>query len=154
MPASSMRAGSLYALTNAGMRRCCSECARKKKKCDGLTPCRCVILSASPATGLVGMRENAFLREFFGCVGFLPLTTPSHIRGVMVKMMTLSTVQQQLGALHDAPDQGQFGAIFTEDGITTENQLLTGPSACTFWCAVGVGAVVNGSPVESVRTCR
>ncbi|CAM9651184.1 unnamed protein product, partial [Ectocarpus sp. 4 AP-2014] len=107
-------------------------------------------LSASPATGLVGMRENAFLGEFFGCVGFLPLTTPSHIRGVMVKMMTLSTIQQQLGALHVSPDQGQFGANFTEDAVNTGNQLLTGPSACIFWCAVGVGAVVKGSPVESV----
>ena len=36
--------------------------------------CRCR-LSASPATGLVGMRENAFLNDFFGCVGFFPLTT-------------------------------------------------------------------------------
>ena len=31
--------------------------------------------SASPATGLVGMQENGFLSDFFGCVGFLPLTT-------------------------------------------------------------------------------
>ncbi|CAM9281330.1 unnamed protein product [Ectocarpus sp. 8 AP-2014] len=107
-------------------------------------------LSASPATGLVGMEENAFLNDFFGCVGFLPLTTPSDIRGAMVRMMSLSTVQQQLGALRDSPDQGQFGTIFTEDDITTGNQLLTGPSCCTFWCAVGIGAVVKGSPVESV----
>ncbi|CAN0460164.1 unnamed protein product, partial [Ectocarpus sp. 8 AP-2014] len=26
-------------------------------------------LSASPATGLVGMQENAFLSDFFGCNG-------------------------------------------------------------------------------------
>lgn len=32
-------------------------------------------LSPSPATGLVGMQENAFLSDFFACVGFLPLTT-------------------------------------------------------------------------------
>ncbi|CAN0516008.1 unnamed protein product, partial [Ectocarpus sp. 8 AP-2014] len=32
-------------------------------------------LSTSPAIGLVGMQENAFLIDFFGCVGFLPLTT-------------------------------------------------------------------------------
>lgn len=36
------------------------------------TRCR---LSASPATGLVGLQENSFLSDFFGCVGFLPLTT-------------------------------------------------------------------------------
>ena len=32
-------------------------------------------LSASPATGLVGMRENTFLCDFFGSVGFLPLAS-------------------------------------------------------------------------------
>ncbi|CBJ29982.1 expressed unknown protein [Ectocarpus siliculosus] len=31
--------------------------------------------SASPATGLVGMQENACLSDFFGCIGFMPLTT-------------------------------------------------------------------------------
>ncbi|CAN0535821.1 unnamed protein product, partial [Ectocarpus sp. 12 AP-2014] len=31
--------------------------------------------SASPATGLVGMRENVFLSNFFDSVGFLPLAT-------------------------------------------------------------------------------
>ncbi|CAM9999092.1 unnamed protein product, partial [Ectocarpus fasciculatus] len=97
------------------------------------------------------MQENAYLSDFFGCVGCLPLTTPSHIRGAMVRMMTGPTAQQRLGALHDSPEQGQFGAVFTEDGITAGNQCSTGPSACTFWCAVGVGALVKGSPVESVR---
>jgi len=38
------------------------------------TSARCR-LNASPATGLVGMQENGFLSDFFGCVGFLPLTT-------------------------------------------------------------------------------
>ncbi|CAN0123421.1 unnamed protein product [Ectocarpus sp. 6 AP-2014] len=179
MNAGNKKAGSGLAVKSAGMRRGCLECARKKKKCDGLTPCsrcletgaRCTYtkrkwhqrppghqqqphsrgpagmqsiqsssgtlpaggmlalkrfrLSASPATGLVGMQENAFLSDFFGCVGLLPLTTPSHVRGVMVKMMTGPTVQQQLGALHDSLEQGQVGAIFAEDGITTRNQLLT-----------------------------
>lgn len=32
-------------------------------------------LSPSPATGLVGMPENAFLSDYFGCVGFLRFTT-------------------------------------------------------------------------------
>ncbi|CAN0402652.1 unnamed protein product [Ectocarpus sp. 12 AP-2014] len=246
MCAGSKEAGSVLALTNAGMRRSCSECVRKKRKCDGLAPCsrclkagvpctytkrkwhqhqpghqqqhhsnvpaamqstdssfgtlpaggvltlkryelkedkgcyrrrRCLHalrvisgesplhvctaskdmfcftrfrLGASPATGLVGMQENAFLNDFFGCVGLLPLTTPSHIRGAMVRMMTGPTAQQKLGALHDSSDQGQFGAIFTEDGITTGNKPLAGSSACTFWCAVGIGAVMKGSPVESV----
>ena len=37
--------------------------------------CRRCRLGASPATGLVGMQENGFLSDFFGCVGFLPLAT-------------------------------------------------------------------------------
>ena len=32
-------------------------------------------LSASPATGLVGMQENAFLSDYFACLGFLPLAS-------------------------------------------------------------------------------
>ncbi|CAM9468849.1 unnamed protein product [Ectocarpus fasciculatus] len=116
----------------------------------GTLPLKRLRLSASPATGLVGMQENEFLSDFFGCVGFLPLTTQSHIRGEMVKMMASSAAQHQPGAPHDSTEQGQSGAVFTEDGITTGNQLLPGPSACTFWCAVGVGALVKGSPVESV----
>ena len=32
-------------------------------------------LSASPATGMVGMQENVFLGDFFGCLGILPLAT-------------------------------------------------------------------------------
>lgn len=35
---------------------------------------RRVRLSASPATGLVGMEESSFLGSFFDCLGFLPLT--------------------------------------------------------------------------------
>ncbi|CAN0270947.1 unnamed protein product [Ectocarpus sp. 12 AP-2014] len=117
---------------------------------SGMLPLKRFRLSASPATGLVGMQENVFLSDFFGCVGFFPFTTPSHIRGEMVRMMTLSTAPHRPGASHESPEQGQLGAIFSEDGITTENRLSTGPSACTFWCAVGVGALVKGSPVESV----
>lgn len=43
--------------------------------CGGirLDLCSCR-LSASPATGLVGMQENIFLDNYFRCMGFLPLT--------------------------------------------------------------------------------
>ncbi|CAM9196670.1 unnamed protein product, partial [Ectocarpus fasciculatus] len=179
MDPSNRKDATVLALKNSGMRRGCSECARKKKKCDGLTPCsrclqsgvRCTYskrkwhqgqpghqqepqhnprgpavmqstdsssgaflasgmlplksrfrLGASPATGLVGMQENAFLSDYFGCVGILPLTTPSHIRGAMVKMMTGPIAQKRLGALDDYPEQGRFGTVFTEDGITAGNQ--------------------------------
>ena len=32
-------------------------------------------LSASPATGLIGMPENVLLQYFFECVDFLPFTS-------------------------------------------------------------------------------
>ena len=32
-------------------------------------------LSASPATGLLGMQENVFLNDYFGCLGLLPLAS-------------------------------------------------------------------------------
>ncbi|CAM9364984.1 unnamed protein product [Ectocarpus fasciculatus] len=116
----------------------------------GMLPLKRLKMSASPATGLVGMQENAFLSYFFGCVGFLPFTTRSHIRGAMVRMMTRSTAQHRPGAPQDSPDQAQFGDI-----VSTGYQLSTGPSACTFWCAVGIGALVKGSHVESVANyCR
>ncbi|CAN0372411.1 unnamed protein product, partial [Ectocarpus sp. 13 AM-2016] len=41
----------------------------------GMLPLKRFRWSASPATGLVGMQENACLSDFFGCIGFMPLTT-------------------------------------------------------------------------------
>ncbi|CAN0124148.1 unnamed protein product [Ectocarpus sp. 6 AP-2014] len=204
----SCRKDGKVATNNLGMRKSCSECGRKKRKCDGQTPCsRCVgaglqctyskrkphqrqpqpqhrsnprgpagmkstellhhsssgalhasgmlplkrfRLSASPATGLVGMQENAFLSDFFGCVGFLPLTTQSHIRETMVRIMAPSTTEPELCASHNSFEQDHFDAIPTEDAVTMGNQLSTGLSGCTFWCAVGLGALVKGSPVVSV----
>ncbi|CAN0123290.1 unnamed protein product [Ectocarpus sp. 6 AP-2014] len=194
-----------------GIRRSCSECGRKKKRCDGQRPCRrCVRsdsqctyskrrrsllqphkqthlrqpdrdgahggevplhstppgalatsgrlplarfgLSASPATGLVGMQENAFLSDFFGCVGFLPLTTQSHIRETMVNIMVSPAIQQSFVG-------GDFGAGGPFDSIaggvewskaSGGHQLPMNPSTCTFWCAIALGALAKGSPVESV----
>ncbi|CAM9409706.1 unnamed protein product [Ectocarpus sp. 12 AP-2014] len=165
------------------MCKSCIEC-RRRKKSDGLTPCRrelglhvpytyvkrkwhqpqpghqhtprgpavimkstelssgatlaCGVLllkrcrlNASPATGLVGMPENALLSDFFGCIGFLPLTTPSNIHGAMVRMMTRSTAQEQRGEMHETPKQGRVGVISAEGRTGAGNQLSIGPSACT-----------------------
>ncbi|CAM9586738.1 unnamed protein product [Ectocarpus sp. 4 AP-2014] len=40
---SSQEKGSVSADSSSRMRRSCCECARHKKKCDGRTPCRCVM---------------------------------------------------------------------------------------------------------------
>ncbi|CAM9890279.1 unnamed protein product [Ectocarpus sp. 12 AP-2014] len=198
------------------MCRSCSECARKKKSCDGKRPCgRCMRsgdqctyserrrygerarmqrhqpqgpdrngmkaedalldsttgalvtsgmlpfksrcrLSASPATGLVGMQENAFLSDFFGCHGFLPLTTPSQIRETMVKIMLPPASFQQPVLGDDCDEGGHYFEVVAPGGdlgtSSARNQLAMGPSACTFWCAVALGALAKGNPIESVTS--
>ncbi|CAM9883013.1 unnamed protein product, partial [Ectocarpus sp. 12 AP-2014] len=113
-------------------------------------------LSASPATGLVGMQENAFLSDFFGCVGFLPLTTPSHIRETMVTIMLPPASSQQSVFGDDCDERGHYFEAVAQGGdlskISAQNQLPMDPSACTFWCAVALGALVKGSPIESVTS--
>ncbi|CAN0350071.1 unnamed protein product [Ectocarpus sp. 12 AP-2014] len=113
-------------------------------------------LSASPATGLVGMQENAFLSDFFSCVGFLPLTTPSHIRETMVTIMLPPTSFQQSVFGDDCDETGHYFEAVAPGGdlskISAGNLLLMDPSACTFWCAVALGALVKGSPIESVTS--
>ncbi|CAM9497763.1 unnamed protein product, partial [Ectocarpus sp. 13 AM-2016] len=108
--------------------------------------------SASPATGLVGMQENTFLGDFFGCVGFLPLTTQSHIRETMVNIMVSPAIQQSFVG-------GDFGAEGPFDSIaggaewskaSGGHQLPMNPSTCTFWCAIALGALAKGTPLESV----
>eukprot|EP00903_Cladosiphon_okamuranus_P014230 g13219.t1 len=46
-----------------------------------------VRLGASLATGIVGTKENTYLGDFFGCMGFLPLTCKSTVRDAMVKLL-------------------------------------------------------------------
>eukprot|EP00752_Nemacystus_decipiens_P002319 g2192.t2 len=85
--------------------------------------------SASPATGLVGTKENVFLAEFFSCFGFWPLTTQSDVRGTMVSIMSSPR------SLHRS--SSVCGALVL-------------PSTCSFWCTVAMGALVKGAPIESV----
>ncbi|CAM9741827.1 unnamed protein product [Ectocarpus sp. 6 AP-2014] len=123
---------------------------------SGMLPFKRCRLSASPATGLVGMQENAFLSDFFGCVGFLPLTTPSHIRETMVTIM-LPPASSQQPVFGDDCDEGghYFEAVAPGDDLSktsARNQFPMDPSACTFWCAVALGALVKGSPIESVTS--
>ncbi|CBN75496.1 hypothetical protein Esi_0111_0052 [Ectocarpus siliculosus] len=113
-------------------------------------------LSASPATGLVEMQENTFLSDFFGCIGFLPLTTPSQIRETMVKIMVPPASSQQSVFGDGSDKRGHYFEAVAPGGdlskISAGSQLPMDPSACTFWCAVALGALVKGSPIESVTS--
>ncbi|CAM9951534.1 unnamed protein product [Ectocarpus fasciculatus] len=113
-------------------------------------------LSASPATGLVGMQENTFLSDFFGCNGFLPLATPSQIRETMVKIMSPHASSQQSVCGDDCDEGGHYFEAAAQGGDLTKpsagNHLPMDPSACTFWCAVALGALAKGTPFESVAS--
>eukprot|EP00752_Nemacystus_decipiens_P005048 g4584.t1 len=91
------------------------------------------------------MQENMFLSDFFGCIGFLPLTTQSHIRATMVKIM-VNHASRQPSAFEggDAETDGRL------DAMMRRGELPVSPSTCVFWCAVALGALVRGNPVESV----
>ncbi|CAN0289684.1 unnamed protein product, partial [Scytosiphon promiscuus] len=119
-----------------------------------LLPLKRCRLRASPATGLVGMRENAFLSDFFGCVGFLPLTSQSQIRETMVKLMVPAAPRQKPVFKSDRPHEGgQFRALEGPGtNVSGVNPLATAPSVCTFWCAVALGALAKGNPIESVAS--
>ncbi|CBN75492.1 hypothetical protein Esi_0111_0038 [Ectocarpus siliculosus] len=123
---------------------------------SGMLPFKRCRLSASPATGLVGMQENAFLSDFFGCVGFLPLTTPSHIRETMVTIMLPRASSQQSVFGDDCDEGGHYFEAVAPGGdlskTSARNQFPMDPSACTSWCAVALGALVKGSPIESVTS--
>ncbi|CBJ28455.1 hypothetical protein Esi_0106_0033 [Ectocarpus siliculosus] len=43
-----------------------------------------------------------------------------------------------------------FVPLTTQRMPPAENQLDAGPSTCTFWCAVALGALVKGGPATSV----
>ncbi|CAM9554408.1 unnamed protein product [Ectocarpus sp. 4 AP-2014] len=105
-------------------------------------------LSASPATGLVGMQESSFLTGFFSSVGFLQLTTRRDVRETMVTLMMSPTRQQAIG-MRDCDADENFDALVLEDrvGSTWEGDDL--PKACTFWCAIAIGALAKGHPIES-----
>ncbi|CAN0152434.1 unnamed protein product [Scytosiphon promiscuus] len=101
---------------------------------------RYVTFRASPATGLVGMQENDFLSDFFGCVGFLPLANERCCRSF------LSRQQFPITRICSRED--------TSNNVSGTSQLPEDPSLCIFWCAVAMGALAKGSPFDMVSPSR
>lgn len=67
--------------------------------------------------------------------------------------MTSPASLQQAAIRTDCDEEGHFDAIVPGadwSKAPERNQLLIGPSTCIFWCAVALGALVTGSPLESV----
>ena len=81
----------------------------------------------------------------------LPIVAPnfpivSEIRETLVKMFAGSVrVQHSDSGDYSATDQ-HFDTI-----IAADNELHVDPSTCVFWCAVALGSLVKGRPIESVR---
>ncbi|CAN0168140.1 unnamed protein product [Scytosiphon promiscuus] len=101
------------------------------------------------------MQENAYLSYFFGCVGFLPLTDESQIREAMVKIMVPAVSRPELPYGTDFCGEEEhfveLGAGGTHVNVPGTNLVPQDSSCCTFWCAVAVGALAKGSPIESVE---
>ncbi|CAB1118852.1 unnamed protein product [Ectocarpus sp. CCAP 1310/34] len=111
-------------------------------------------LSASPATGLVGMQENGFLGAFFGCLGILPLTTESTVRNAMVEVMMRQCGGQ---AYSRTGGSGMEGLAEDEEkgwcgggALARRHTLPDHPAKCMMWCAIALGALMRGVPVERV----
>ena len=80
----------------------------------------------------------------------LPILAPtfpivSDIRETLVKMFA-GSVRVQHSDSGDYSATEHFGTI-----IAADNELHVDPSTCVFWCAVALGSLVKGRPIESVR---
>lgn len=81
----------------------------------------------------------------------------SQIRETLVEMMARPATEQPSGSMLHWVEQGQFDTIASQGSSSSPasegNELPTDPPACILWCAVALGALVQGNPVESVRRC-
>lgn len=79
------------------------------------------------------------------------MTPVSHIRQTMVKLLVPPATLQQSSDTSDCGKGGIFGAMPTEGSNTLGGSSHPmDPSTCIFWCAVALGALVKGIPIESV----
>lgn len=77
----------------------------------------------------------------------------SDVREAMVKIMLSSTAtvaRRDCG--EDSSGTVAIGVDFGRAVVGCD--LPMDPSTCTFWCAVGIGALVKGCSIESVSGCR
>lgn len=76
----------------------------------------------------------------------------SHIREAMVKLLARPAVGHPSQVPHNR--DGSFEEVAPEGRLNPflrGHQLPEDLSTCVFWCAVGLGALVKGNPIESVR---
>ncbi|CAM9849229.1 unnamed protein product, partial [Ectocarpus fasciculatus] len=89
----------------------------------------------------------------FATSGLLPIK--SDIRETMMKIMASPSCRQQSTVGGDWNDEWSLDAIAPgadRSMVSERNGLPMDPSTCTFWCAIALGALAKGSPIESVST--
>ncbi|CAM9317707.1 unnamed protein product [Ectocarpus sp. 13 AM-2016] len=100
------------------------------------------------------MQENGFLGDFFGCLGILPLTTESTVRNAMVEVMMRQCGGQAysgtggpgMEGLAEDEEKGWSG----DGALARRDTLPDHPAKCMMWCAIALGALMRGIPVERV----
>ena len=67
--------------------------------------------------------------------------------------MAQGEIQQTTGVWHDCDEAARsFDVHAKRENLSLGGkQLPMDPSTCIFWCAVALGALVKGNPIESVR---
>ncbi|CAM9198085.1 unnamed protein product, partial [Hapterophycus canaliculatus] len=129
-------------------------------------------LSASPATGLVGLQENEFLTDFYECLGFLSLASESTVRSAMVSVMRASVPGRRRAAPRSPSARGAPGdnrlsggdspkapgsrgdekeGCWKEAFMARGAELPYNSSTCVLWCAIALGALVRGCPFAHVQ---
>ena len=70
-------------------------------------------------------------------------------------MLSSPPQQPAVGQAADMEEKFDIVAVGgdTGEGIQ-ESRVPIDPSICTFWCAVAIGALVKGRPIDSVRDMR
>ncbi|CBJ48517.1 expressed unknown protein [Ectocarpus siliculosus] len=104
------------------------------------------------------MQENGFLGDFFGCLGVLPLTTESTVRNAMVEVMMRQCGGQ---AYSGTGGSGMEGLAEDEEkgwsgggALARRHTLPDHPAKCMMWCAIALGALMRGIPVEHDKNER
>eukprot|EP00752_Nemacystus_decipiens_P005072 g4603.t1 len=122
----------------------------------GKLPLKRARLSPSRATGLIGLKENAYIADYFRKIGFVPFTTESFIRKAMVRTM-LPVVQESDPRFHRysaglLAGEGEIGWGDDADvpAAARRDEIESAAGACVLWCTVAVGCLVGGRPQSSV----
>ena len=87
-----------------------------------------------------------------------PPLSVSHIRESMVKIMLTPGPGPPANPWNDRDDGWQPDGIGGGEEAPKASDgadVVIDPPTCIFWCAVALGALVRGSPLETVRrVCR